>query len=378
MLAKLIRPDRRQLLAGIAGVASYAPFAKTMADTVKPVLVRLSGGGQGSAWSRPSGGLPQSLTCQMLDISEAHGHRALLVWHKGELLFESYGREDKIDTPMAGFSMGKTVLSLMYGAAWDRGVIPCLDETVELHINEWRSDPRGKLTPRQLLQMRSGLKLYSLARGEPEAMAMASGINATETALATPLAGLPDQNFVYANVNSQIAGLYLSRAIMAETGLTYAEALQAWLLEPLGVGDIFVEYERSGGHQRYFAGIHTTARDWLSLALGVARPVEQGGVVSQGWLDQMTAPSAHPQYGLHVWCGAAWQANRHYGDPSGMTVPTLEPYVAQDMLVLDGAGGQRAYVAPTRQMVIVRMGHPSWTWEDSALPNLVTNYLDRL
>ena len=47
-------------------------------------------------------------------------------------------------------------------------------------------------------------------------------------------------------------------------------------------------------------------------------------------------------------------------------------------LVLDGAGGQRAYVAPTRQMVIVRMGHPSWTWEDSALPNLVTNYLDRL
>ncbi len=369
--------DRRQLLAAVAATAGVLPLNSAFAVEGQPVLMKLSGGGRGIAWPRPDAGLPHDLASQLVGISQAHGHRALLVWHRGELLLEDYGADDSADTAMPGFSMAKTVLALMYGAACDRGIISSLEEPVSVQIPEWRDDPRGKLTPRQLLQMRSGLKLYSLARGEPEAMIMASGTRATETALATPLDSAPDSRFLYANVNSQIAGLYLSRAIMAHTGLTYAQALETWLLKPMGVGEINIEYEREGGHQRYFAGIHASPRNWLALALAVLIPREQGGAVSRNWLETLSAPSLHPQYGLHIWRGQAWQAQRHYGDPSGMTVPTLEPYIAEDMLVLDGAGGQRAYVSASRQLAIVRMGQPSWTWEDSALPNLVTRYLDQ-
>ncbi len=41
------------------------------------------------------------------------------------------------------------------------------------------------------------------------------------------------------------------------------------------------------------------------------------------------------------------------------------------MLVFDGMGGQRVYIIPSVEMVIVRTGAISMGWDDSMLPNLL-------
>jgi CubicO group peptidase (beta-lactamase class C family) len=37
----------------------------------------------------------------------------------------------------------------------------------------------------------------------------------------------------------------------------------------------------------------------------------------------------------------------------------------------DGFGGQRVYIVPSRDLVIVRIGEPSYDFDDSAIPNTI-------
>ena len=41
----------------------------------------------------------------------------------------------------------------------------------------------------------------------------------------------------------------------------------------------------------------------------------------------------------------------------------------------DGFGGQRVYIVPSRQLVIVRTGAQRQDWDDAALPNLIIRAL---
>lgn len=365
--------NRRQMGLGLSALVGLSQTSAWAEAPPQRVVRSLNGGGSSAVLEQPPTGLPSAVAADLLAISGEHGHRGMAIWHDGRLLFEHYDAADGPDTLYPGFSMAKTVLSLMVGLALQRGVLASVDQRVGDLIAAWRTDARGDITLRQLLQMRSGLHLYSLAKSEPQALAMANGPLATATALATPLAGTPGAGFLYANVNSQILGVALSEALKRHGVPDYASALQAWLWRPLGLGEAELELEAEGGHPRYFAGMSASLRDWLGLAALMASDGQ--GVVSSQWLDQMAQPSLHPAYGLHVWRVRPWSAKRYYGTSDGPFVPTTEPILAEDMLILDGAGGQRAYVSRAHRLAIVRMGHPSWTWEDSALPNRVLRYL---
>jgi hypothetical protein len=54
-----------------------------------------------------------------------------------------------------------------------------------------------------------------------------------------------------------------------------------------------------------------------------------------------------------------------------MTVKAAAPFAADDVLFLDGAGGQRVYVIPSAGLTIVRIGKPAMAWDDSAMPNMI-------
>lgn len=102
--------------------------------------------------------------------SDSKRGAALLVWRKGRIVYEHYAPGCAADTRFDTYSMAKSILGLTYGAALRDGVITSLDQSVSDYLQEWRGDPRGAITLRQLLGMRSGLKLYSMARKEPQAM----------------------------------------------------------------------------------------------------------------------------------------------------------------------------------------------------------------
>ena len=47
------------------------------------------------------------------------------------------------------------------------------------------------------------------------------------------------------------------------------------------------------------------------------------------------------------------------------------------MVYFDGFGGQRVYVSNSADLVIVRTGDTRLDWDDSVLPNMILDILER-
>ena len=60
-----------------------------------------------------------------------------------------------------------------------------------------------------------------------------------------------------------------------------------------------------------------------------------------------------------------------------MTVPQREAFLAEDVVYLDGFGGQRVYIVPSAGLVIARAGEPVTDWDESALVNLALRGLEK-
>jgi CubicO group peptidase (beta-lactamase class C family) len=135
--------------------------------------------------------------------SDAHGGLALLVWQGGRLRYKRYAAGIGADTRSETFSMHKSVLGLVYGAALRDRVIGSIDDPAGTYLPEWRHDARGAITLRQLLSMDSGLHAYGFH--DPAYAALASGSEVSATALATPADQPLGGSFQYNNVNSQVA-----------------------------------------------------------------------------------------------------------------------------------------------------------------------------
>jgi CubicO group peptidase (beta-lactamase class C family) len=293
--------------------------------------------------------------------SDSFGGHALLVWQGGKIRYEHYGEGVGADTRFETFSMHKSILGLVYGAALRDGVIGSLDETAGEHLPEWRDDPRGKITLRQLLTMESGLSL-----GHAD--------NKAEVALAQPLDAPPGSRFEYNNANSEIAGVILDRALRKAGRGDYAAYLSHVLLQPLGAGDAHLWLDHEGGEPRFYAFCQMRARDWLRVGVLIDRRGRFDGaqVLPAAWIQAMTTPSAlNPNYGLQMWIGSPWSRWRAYGPRTPMKISHDAPYLASDLVFFDGFGGERVYMVPSLDLVIVRIGESSLQFDDSVVPNAI-------
>ena len=48
-----------------------------------------------------------------------------------------------------------------------------------------------------------------------------------------------------------------------------------------------------------------------------------------------------------------------------------EPFVAADMIYIDGFGGQRVYIVPSQELIIIRTGRAQTKWDDAVIPNAI-------
>jgi CubicO group peptidase (beta-lactamase class C family) len=95
-------------------------------------------------------------------------------------------------------------------------------------------------------------------------------------------------------------------------------------------------------------------------------------VVAADWVRTVVAPSPlNANFGINFWRGTPHLPVRRYARTVAMTVPATAPFARDDVVFIDGAGGQRVYVVPSAGLTIVRIGRPSTSWDDSALVNRV-------
>lgn len=315
--------------------------------------------------------IPADALVQAQALAEAKKSYAFLVWHKGKLAHEYYAPGFDRNSQYATASMAKTVVALSLGVAVDRGLIGSLDTPVAELVPSMAGTRRGVVPLRDYLQMSSTFETPT-ANG-PDAQVywqFALGNNIGEAVARWPETCQPGSEFCYANANTAMIGW----AIEARSKIRYAKWLSETIWKPIGASDASLWLDREGGWPRYSCCLHASGQDWLRIGLLILNKGKVDGkqVVSPGWIEQMVAPSpANPNYGLQIWRGSPHAPARSYGKSVGVKIPAVQPFAREDVYYLDGSAGQRVYIVPSAEMVIVRIGAPRTDWDDSELPNIL-------
>lgn len=300
-----------------------------------------------------------------------HNGLGLLVWHDGKLVADDFADGFSPSQRFSTFSMHKSVLAMTIAAAVEDGIIDSFDDPIGKYVEEWSDDPRGATTLRQFLNHTSGIAHYSFTSGNPKGANLALSSKISATALSYPQDKPAGTEFNYNNVNSQLVGLALEQAL-ADRGKRYAEYLAERLWLPLGNSAAALWIEAPGGSPRFFSGLEAGLADWLRVGLLLLNNGTIGDttILKPESVAMLTSASdLNAAYGMHIWRGQKWQAQRRYGPTTQTTVPHEAPYLAPDVVYFDGFGGQRVYVVPSASLVVARGGEVDLTYDDSMIVN---------
>ncbi|MGJ3230797.1 MAG: serine hydrolase domain-containing protein [Oceanicaulis sp.] len=308
--------------------------------------------------------------------AEDNGTAALFVWKDGALDRAWRAADADPGALTNTYYLNYFALVLLVGKAIEDGHIQSVDQPVSTWLTEWDDQPRGAITVRDLLNMASGLELY-LDNIDPadKATRVFFGSDTTSAALEYDVEDAPGTRFEYNYINPEILGIVLERA----SGRRYADYLSEAIWKPVGADEAYVWLDREGGRPHFNAALFARAEDWLRLGVMIAQEGAFGGdqVIPQSWIERMAEPSpANPGYGM-VWLAEPYVAERRLADEVPYTVSASEPFAVSDLMIFDGYGGQRLYVSPQEDLVIVRIGQVvrGPAWDDSALPNLIARGL---
>lgn len=305
------------------------------------------------------------------DFATRTGSFALLVARRGRVVYERYAPGFTAASRYDTASMHKAVVALLVGAAVADNKIGSVDDRLSRYLPELVGSPRGEITLRQLLEMNSGLRTPPLSNSSASPYWQTYfGADLSWSIGQWPFEAATSGQFYYANANTQ----YLLWAVERATGKPYAEYLSTRLWRRIGAGEARVWFDREGGSPRGFCCLQASARDWLRVGELIRNQGKWGGsrLLPAKWISQMVAPSpANPNFGWNIWRGAPYNPHRTYGPGIPAVIEARLPFARDDTYYLDGSGGQRVYVIPSEELVIVRIGTPRPDWDDSHLPNLL-------
>ncbi len=283
-------------------------------------------------------------------VSQDNGNgldtRALLVVKNGDIVAEAYAQGAGPETPLLGWSMAKSLMSVMLGnLAW-RGLLD-VDEAPGLE--GWAGDERADIRIRDLLTMTDGLDFSEVYEPGSDATSMLfTEPSASGYAIGRPALHPPGTQFNYSSGTANI----LSRIYFNRTGGTLASSLADYrqhIAGPLSFQHTVFEPDARGvlvGSSYFYA----SARDWARLG----QMMLQGGVlngkriVSEAWVEQSTRPNSSRNQKDY---GYQWWLNTGESSPRWPDLPA-DAYAAQ------GNRQQSLMVIPSENLVIVRLG---WT-----------------
>ena len=329
-------------------------------DTQPPPL------GEGAlAAVKSNAGAPRDQLVRAIDtlFDPAAGEtRAVVLMHGGEIAAERYAPGYDADTRFVSWSMAKTVTAVMIGMLVADGRLE-LDRSPPIPAWQRPGDPRGEITLRQLLQMRSGLRHTEAGdppyeSSEVRMLFLDGRDDMAAWAEAQPLEFEPGREFVYSSATSVILADIAARVLTDSTDpderrRAVDQFLRARLFDPLGMESPVPEYDAAG---TLIGGslIHGTARDWARFGDFLRNKGSYRGsqLVPRGWVELMVRPSPRAeQYGLQTWL------NRPVDGMPASEHPLFPASAPDTVFAAIGHMGQYIVVSPDQRLTLVRLGH---------------------
>lgn len=263
--------------------------------------------------------------------------------YQNQLIAEKYLNGYDQSTLFHGWSMTKSLTGAWAGILADKEQLKLIEP---VGIAEWEHDERKKITVKDVIQMSTGLDWYEnyFTISDATVMLMQSD---------DMLSSVTDNRQVYPagtywNYSSGDANL-LSGIIRnrLKDDAVYHTSIYTDLLHPIGMLNTKVETDASG---LYVASSYSygTVRDWARFGLLFLNNGNFVGdtIISEEWVNFLKTPAgaSEGKYAGTFWLQEPAEEN------ALVDVPT-------DVFFADGFLGQRIYIIPSKELVVVRMGY---------------------
>ena len=273
------------------------------------------------------------------DYVEDRRIAGLLVVKGGEILLERYGLGNDEHSRWVSFSIAKSVVSMLIGAAVRDGYIESVDEPITRYLPRLAGGGYDGISIKHVLQMASGTEWnedYADPDSDVNSRLRLGGVLGLLTYMqALETAAPPGEQFNYNTGETNLAGALLRAAI----GNNLATYLEAKIWQPFGMeSDATWQLHEPAGGELGGCCISATLRDYARIGLFAMR----GGtlpdgtqVLAEDWMTESTTPSQGSEgYGYLWWL-------RGGGTYAGI-----------------GIFGQLLWVDPNEEVVIVT--HSAW------------------
>jgi CubicO group peptidase (beta-lactamase class C family) len=296
------------------------------------------------------------LAPQFESWSDANLHAALMVRH-GRLVYERYfaGEDTAWGTPLgriafdAGLrhdlrSITKSITSILLGVILDRGLIKSLDEPVFSFFPEYadlKTPEKAQINLRHLLTMSAGLAWneyipYSDPANSERRMMVAPDRH--RYVLEQPSVRPAGAAYNYNGGLTALLGAILQRM----SGYPIDVFANEVLFEPLGIRDVeWIRYDDGTPHA---GGLRMRPRDLAKIGQLVLNGGQWNNrpIVSKAWIEESTSPHVNGEslffYGYQWWLGRSLVNRQEIKWISAV-----------------GWGGQRMYIVPSLELVVVVM-----------------------
>jgi CubicO group peptidase (beta-lactamase class C family) len=258
--------------------------------------------------------------------------RSVLVARHGYIVFEMYRQGFGRSTRSHLASITKSVTSMLFGMALDRGWLSLDQRLAEAYpgLIAASGPGAGDITVEHLLAMNSGLRWQ-----EAEVGGWRAASHTPRFPLIREMASAPGTTYVYDTPASHVLSAVFQRA----AGVSLADFARDALFAPLGITAFEWEADAQGypygGH-----GLHLTSRDALKLGLLMLRRGLWDGaqILTPDWVDTSTDVHAtgYPEiYGAY---GYLWWITELRGHKTFFAA---------------GAGGQYLFVFPDSELLVL-------------------------
>lgn len=362
------RPCRLSL--AVAAFSSLAACSGPQAPQPEPPLGRAALAAVTAAPGAPREDLARAVDRLFTDPAVGET-RAVVVMANGVIAAERYAPGYGPGTRFVSWSMAKTVTATLIGLLIADGRLT-LDQPAP--IPRWRraGDPRGAITIRQLLQMRSGLDHTEAGpvpaeSSEVRMLFLDGRDDMARWAEEQPLEAEPGAKFEYSSNTTVILADIAARVLTGNSTdpetrrRAVLDYLEARLFEPLGMTSIVPEFDAAG---TLIGGslMHATARDYARFGEFLRNKGAYRGaqLLPRQWVEQMVTPSPKsPQYGFQTWL------NRPVADS-----PLFPDRAPHSLFALIGHMGQYVLVSPEQRLTVVRLGHSDAAQRKALMPRL--------
>ena len=266
--------------------------------------------------------------------------RSLLVVHKDQIIGERYIRGFSKDTKILGWSMTKSILATLYG------ILEYQDE-IDMEFKPFAKEMSMKnhkpdITLNHLLRMQSGLEWdenYFKISDVTKMLFLDSDMTLAQRY--KKVVAEPTEVWNYSSGTTNLLS-----GILREQFATHQEYLDfpyKELIDKIGMNSMLLETDLSGNYILSSYGWATT-RDWAKFGLLYLNKGDWNGkrIFSETWSDYVAKPTINSNgtYGAHFWLNAEGK----YED-----IPT-------DLYSVNGFQGQRIFIIPSKDLVVVRTG----------------------